>query len=92
MRNNVQFSHEQPPCIDVETIPFGKADIKREGGDITIVATGRMVHKALEAGETLWDLAREYNTTSTTIMELNNIDDPKRLQVGQVLLVPAGTE
>ena len=35
------------------TIPFGKADIKREGGDITIVATGRMVHKALEAGETL---------------------------------------
>lgn len=34
-------------------IPFGLADIKREGGDITVVATGRMVHKALEASETL---------------------------------------
>jgi pyruvate dehydrogenase E1 component beta subunit len=35
------------------TIPFGKADIKRAGSDITVVATGRMVHKALEAGEKL---------------------------------------
>ncbi len=35
------------------TIPFGNADVKRAGGDITVVATGRMVHKALEAGEKL---------------------------------------
>jgi len=31
------------------TIPFGKAEIKREGKDITVVATSLMVHKALEA-------------------------------------------
>lgn len=35
------------------TIPIGVADIKKEGKDITIVATGIMVHKALEAAETL---------------------------------------
>lgn len=35
------------------TIPLGKADIKREGGDATIVATGVMVHKALKAAEVL---------------------------------------
>ena len=34
-------------------IPIGKADIKREGSDVTIVATGAMVHQALEAAETL---------------------------------------
>lgn len=34
-------------------IPLGVADIKREGTDITVVATGYMVHKALEAAETL---------------------------------------
>ncbi len=34
-------------------IPLGKADIKREGGDATVVATGMMVHKALSAAETL---------------------------------------
>jgi len=35
------------------TIPFGKADVKREGKDVTIVATMAMVHKALAAAEEL---------------------------------------
>ena len=34
-------------------VPIGKGDIKREGKDITVVATGWMVHKALEAAENL---------------------------------------
>lgn len=35
------------------TVPFGVADIKREGEDVTIVATLYMVHKALSAAEKL---------------------------------------
>lgn len=35
------------------SIPLGKADIKREGKDVTIVATAIMVHKALEAAKEL---------------------------------------
>jgi len=35
------------------TIPLGKADIKREGRDVTVVATARMVHLALSAAEKL---------------------------------------
>lgn len=35
------------------TIPFGVADIKREGEDITIVATSSMVHVALGAAQML---------------------------------------
>lgn len=30
-------------------IPLGQADVKREGRDVTVVATAMMVHKALEA-------------------------------------------
>ncbi|TRZ53353.1 alpha-ketoacid dehydrogenase subunit beta [bacterium] len=37
-------------------IPLGLADIKREGGDVTVVATGRMVHTALGAAA---ELSRE---------------------------------
>jgi len=33
--------------------PFGSADIRRPGGDVTIVATGWMVHRALAAAERL---------------------------------------
>lgn len=35
------------------TIPFGKADVKRQGNDLTIVAIGKQVHTALEAAEIL---------------------------------------
>ncbi len=35
------------------TIPLGKADIKREGSDISLIAHGRSVLHALEAAETL---------------------------------------
>ncbi len=34
-------------------LPFGVADVKRSGRDVTVVATSRMVHLALEAAETL---------------------------------------
>ncbi len=35
------------------TISFGQADIKREGQDVTVVATANMVHTALSAAEKL---------------------------------------
>jgi len=35
------------------TIPFGSADVKREGADVTIVTLGLHVHRALEAAESL---------------------------------------
>ncbi|MDX1435918.1 MAG: alpha-ketoacid dehydrogenase subunit beta [Anaerolineales bacterium] len=35
------------------TIPFGVADVKRQGDDITLVATSSMVYVALEAAEIL---------------------------------------
>jgi len=35
------------------TVPFGVADVKRDGSDVTVVATLYMVHKALKAAEEL---------------------------------------
>ena len=35
------------------TIPIGEADIKREGSDVTVVAIGLMVHRALAAADQL---------------------------------------
>jgi pyruvate/2-oxoglutarate/acetoin dehydrogenase E1 component len=34
-------------------IPFGVADVKREGSDVTVVTYSRQVHRALEAAEKL---------------------------------------
>jgi len=45
-----------PVPEDEYFIPFGRADAKREGSDVTVVALSKMVHDALAAAE---DLAQE---------------------------------
>src|SRR5215217_3505446 len=36
---------------EIEPIPLGKARVHREGEDVTVIATGRMVHESLKAAE-----------------------------------------
>ncbi|HDN84522.1 MAG TPA: alpha-ketoacid dehydrogenase subunit beta [Candidatus Aerophobetes bacterium] len=43
----------KPAPYEEYTIPFGKADVKKEGKDVTVVATLLMVHKALRVAERL---------------------------------------
>jgi len=38
---------------NMDPIPLGLADVKREGQDVTIIATGKMVHEALNAASKL---------------------------------------
>jgi pyruvate dehydrogenase E1 component beta subunit len=38
---------------EIEPIPLGKADIKREGEDVSVIATSMMVYKSLEAAKEL---------------------------------------
>lgn len=51
---NVLLYNEKGEVPEGEyTIPIGKADVKREGDDITIISYSRMVHTALEAANQL---------------------------------------
>ena len=43
----------KPAPAEEYTLPIGVADIKRPGNDVTVVASGLMVHKALGAAEKL---------------------------------------
>jgi pyruvate/2-oxoglutarate/acetoin dehydrogenase E1 component len=54
--SNRLMTRKGPVPEEDYTIPFGKADIKREGSDVTIVALAWLVHEALGAAE---ELARE---------------------------------
>jgi pyruvate dehydrogenase E1 component beta subunit len=58
--NPVMYLHHYMSMLDKgpvpdgdHVVPFGVADVKRAGSDVTIVATGWMVTKSLAAAETL---------------------------------------
>jgi pyruvate/2-oxoglutarate/acetoin dehydrogenase E1 component len=47
------YAHKGPVPEEDYLIPLGKAEIKREGKDLTVVAISRSVHQSLEAAEVL---------------------------------------
>jgi pyruvate dehydrogenase E1 component beta subunit len=47
------YGMKEPVPEELYRIPLGKAAIKREGTDVTVIATSIMVHKALEAAKQL---------------------------------------
>jgi acetoin:2,6-dichlorophenolindophenol oxidoreductase subunit beta len=51
--DKMMFAAKGPVPEAEYTIPFGVADVKREGEDVTIVATSSMVYVALEAADRL---------------------------------------
>jgi pyruvate dehydrogenase E1 component beta subunit len=54
--DKMQYPVKGPVPEEEYTLPFGVADIKRQGSDITLVATSSMVYVALEAAEALAEL------------------------------------
>ncbi len=53
IEHEMLYGAKGPVPDDEYTIPFGVADVKRPGSDVTIVAWSRMVHEALRAADTL---------------------------------------
>jgi pyruvate dehydrogenase E1 component beta subunit len=53
---NVLLYNEKGEVPDEDyVVPIGKADVKRQGEDVTIISYSRMVHMALDAAEALAD-------------------------------------
>jgi 2-oxoisovalerate dehydrogenase E1 component beta subunit len=50
-------------------LPIGKAEVKREGDDVCVIAYGAMVHKALEAAQDL----EEENGISVEVLDLRTV-------------------
>ena len=51
LEHRMLYSARQQVPDDTWTIPFGRAEIKKSGKDITVVATSLCVHKALEVAK-----------------------------------------
>lgn len=54
----------------------------------TVAQSQEPIRHVVNARETLLDLAIRYGTTTEAIEALNNLADPNRIRIGQVLLIP----
>ncbi|MCK6624998.1 MAG: alpha-ketoacid dehydrogenase subunit beta [Anaerolineae bacterium] len=68
--NKVLYDTKGPVPEGEYVVPLGKADIRREGKDVTIVAISRMVHVALEAAN---QLAKNGNGISAEVIDLRSL-------------------
>jgi len=50
--------------------------------------SGKGIEHVVQPGETLYIIAKAYGVSSKTITDLNKIQDPSRLSVGQKLFIP----
>jgi spore germination protein len=46
-----------------------------------------LIHEVV-AGDTIWKLARTYKVTTDEIIRLNDIEDPRKIQIGQKIKIP----
>ena len=42
----------------------------------------------VQPGDTLWKIARRYQTTMDTLARVNQISNPDRIDIGQKLIIP----
>jgi pyruvate dehydrogenase E1 component beta subunit len=92
--DKMMFKFKGPVPAEEYTIPFGVADVKREGSDITLVATSSMVHVALGAAKLLeeFDISAEVVDPRTLwpLDEKTLIDSAKK--TSRVIVLDEGYE
>lgn len=66
---------------DVSAVELGEVK-QSEGQDVT------MILRRVEAGEPLWDIAKQYSTTVAAIRDANNIAGEQQTTQAQMLLIP----
>lgn len=64
----------------INDVVEGEGEELKKKASITIYVVG--------AGDTLWKLAKKYNTTMEEIIKLNELEDVDNLQIGDKLLIP----
>jgi LysM repeat protein len=76
------------PDIDIQLIDEEVADEGGAGDEATGEAPKETATHVVGPGETLTSIANQYEVSVDAIVELNSIEDPSKVLVGQKLKVP----
>lgn len=90
--DKMMYQLKGPVPEEEYTIPFGVADIKRQGTDITLVGTSSMVHVALEAAGKLAEIGLSAEVvdprTTTPLDKATLIESAKK--TGRAIVIDEG--
>ena len=73
-------SAETPQCACLTSLSAERAEPDADAPALVL--------RAIEEGETLWDVAKQYRTTAESILAANELTES--LEAGQMLLIPRG--
>lgn len=82
--------HDQVTAI---AVPKGSAEqVRQILADLPPEERLRWVAYRLQRGDTLGKLARRYNTSVRALQDANRIRNPRRLRIGQEIMIPVGNQ
>jgi pyruvate/2-oxoglutarate/acetoin dehydrogenase E1 component len=89
VEHKLLYKTSGPVPEELYTIPLGSAEVKREGRDLTIVATSIMVQRSLEAAEQLAEEGIEVEVVDPRTLKPLDIDTivESVIKTGKVLIV-----
>jgi len=94
MEDKMMYKLKGPVPEEEYTIPFGVADVKRPGGDITLVATSSMVQVALGAADKLQEIgisAEVVDPRTTAPLDKQSLIDSAR-KTSRAIVIDEGYE
>ena len=78
------------PTVQTAEPPVAKAEPVPAEPEATTAPDGTPTH-VIKRGENLISVARQHGTTVSELLKLNKIEDERKLQIGQTLLLPKPT-
>jgi len=98
-RPGTMVEEEQPPVettvdetveseAETATEEVATVDTTTIGAQDPELDESQYITHEVVSGDTIWKLARTYGVTTQDIIKANNIDDPRKIQIGQKLLIP----
>lgn len=82
----VPFEAAEPDSAAPAPSESGQGPSLPSGNEPQVPSIWKTTH-LVQSGETLYSIAKRYGISLTHLMATNNIQDPRRLQAGQVLII-----
>lgn len=90
---NPHLRSTTPPNVDEYVVRVPKGSKQSFETALAAIPPGDRVHfleHRISSGETISEIAARYGASQSSIMEMNNIRNARRLQIGQRLVIPVG--